>query len=384
MDIIKVLLLGKAGEDRNKTEEMLLNIEYITLSAIADTWEEAAGILENHTFDVILIDSDTEGNVYDISDKLSEEFPESAIIILADNLQEETIHKAFFAGVKDILIKPVSPVELVDSIYKASRQLKKKLSFHKETIIKSKKKNGRGQVFTVFSTKGGVGKTFVAMNLAVSLAKDKDKKVVLVDLDLDFGNVALILNIIPRFTISDIVDDIRNIDQSVIESYLTPHQSGLLVLPSNARPMMNEFINGEHIELIFRALQDTFDYIVVDMPSRFHNTINPAFTISDQLLMVVTPEVSAIRNVKAALITLNELNYPKSKIRIILNKAGENEIKIKDVESTLNFNLLASLNDDSRHAASTMNLGIPYVLKYPHSKLTKDFNNLVKKLVNPS
>jgi len=120
------------------------------------------------------------------------------------------------------------------------------------------------------------------------LAKTPDKRVCLVDLDLDFGNVALALNIVPRYTILDIVDEIRNIDQDLIESYLVPHESGIKVLPANAKPQINEFVNAEHIERILRALQGNFDYVVVDMPARFYEPVNPAFQFADALFMVTT------------------------------------------------------------------------------------------------
>jgi pilus assembly protein CpaE len=385
MDIIKVVLLEQAGEERNQIEEMLLSVEYILLIKIIETAKEIYEVLENNNIDVVLLGSGVEGDGYAISEKLSAEYPELAMIILEDQLQEETMHKAFFAGAKDVLIHPISPAHLIDSIYKSNQLTKKKILIHKDTSVKTKKQSNRGQVFTVFSTKGGVGKTFIATNLALTLAKNnKEKRVVLVDLDLDFGNIALALNILPRFTLSDIVDDIRNIDQDYIESYLTPYEAGIWVLPANIHPMNSEFINAQHMDKILRTLQNAFDYIVIDMPGRFHETINPAFAIADHLLMVVTPEISTIRNIKAALVTLNELNYPKSKIKIILNKANGHEIKNKDIETTLNFNLFATLIDDYRRVISTMNTGIPFVIKNPYSMLTKDFNKMVRKLVDPS
>ena len=142
----------------------------------------------------------------------------------------------------------------------------------------------------------------------------------LVDLDLDFGNAALALNLYPKFTISDIVDDIRHIDSDLIESYLVPHESGIKVLPANLQQQMNEFINADHIRIIIEALRESFDYVIIDMPARFFETIMPALALADHLLVITTPEISSVRNIKALLVTLKELNFPQSKIRIILNK----------------------------------------------------------------
>lgn len=383
MDKIKVLVLDVVSEERNKVAQMLLNVEYITVIGEVESSTEAVELIENNNIDVVLVGSAVEDDGYAVSEKLSSEYPELAIVIMDEKLQEETMHKAIFSGAKDVLIRPIVPARLVDSIYKANQHMKTKVLVHKESVPKTRRRASAGQVYTVFSTKGGVGRTFIAINLAVALAKTTGKRVVLVDLDLDFGNAALALNIVPKFTIADIVDDIRNIDQDFIESYLIPHESGIKVLPANAQPMMNEFINAGDIDVILKTLQNAFDYVVVDMPGGFSETVNPAFAVADKLLIVTTPEVASVRNVKAALITLGELNYPKSKIKVILNKVAKGDrIKLKDVETTLNQDVLAALRADYKEVISSLNLGIPFVIKNSSRPLTKDFVTLVKKLVD--
>lgn len=383
MDKIKVLILDTESEERTEIAQMLQNVEYIVLAGETGSAAEAAEVIEGNGIDVVLIGSGTEDDGYEVSEKLFAEYPEIAIVIIEDKLQEETMHKAFFSGAKDVLIRPVVPAKLVDSIYRANQHMKTKVLVHKESVPKVRRRSGVGQVFTIFSTKGGVGRTFISINLAAALAKSTGKKVVLVDLDLDFGNVALALNIVPKFTIADIVDDIRNIDQDYIESYLIPHESGIKVLPANSQPMMNEFINAGDIDVILRTLQNAYDYVVVDMPGRFSETVNPAFAIADKLLIVSTPEIAAVRNIKASLITLGELNYPKSKIKIILNKVSKSDkIKTKDVETTLNQEILATLRNDEKEAVASLNLGIPYVFKDSSRPLSKDFYNLVKKIID--
>ena len=188
--------------------------------------------------------------------------------MMEEALLEETMHNALFAGAKDVLIKPIEPEKLMNAIYRIHQLQEKKVALQKETPQKKTRKSELGQVYTVFSTKGGVGKTFVSINLAASLAKCPGKRVVLVDLDLDFGNAALALNLYPKFTISDIVDDIRHIDSDLIESYLVPHESGIKVLPANIQQQMNEFINADHIRIIIEALRESFDYVIIDMPAR--------------------------------------------------------------------------------------------------------------------
>ena len=191
------------------------------------------------------------------------------------------------------------------------------------------------------------------------------------------------LNLVPRFTILDIIDDIRNIDQDVIESYLIPHESGIKVLPANAKPQINEFVSADHIDVILRALQGAFDYVVVDMPARFYEPVNPAFQAADLLLMVTTPEISTLRNIKASILTLHELNFPKNKIKVLLNRAdSSSQIKNKDVESTLGQDLYASIDADYKLATLSLNSGIPIVISKPRSAVGKSFGALAKKIVS--
>lgn len=381
MENIKILVVDVLQEQRDYVIDILSNVEYIKIVGEADSIEETFKKLEEKHADVILMGSNVSGDGYKVSEKITSEYPEVAVIIIEENFKEEIIHKALFSGAKDVLVYPFTPNKLVDTIYKSYQLLKKKSIVHRENASKVKKQSEIGNVTTVFSTKGGVGKTFIATNLAIALRKESGKRVVLVDLDLDFGNASLALNLVPKFTLADIVDDIKNIDQDLIESYLISHESGIKILPANAKPQITEFINAEHIQIILRTLQKSFDYIIIDMPGRFYEPVNPAFVIADNLFVVTTPEISSIRNIKSALITLNELNYPKSKVRVILNRAdSKGLIKTKDVETTLNQDVYGSISFDYKAVVSSLNEGIPIVEKNIKSGLGKEFMNIAKKI----
>ena len=385
MDNIKVLIAEIMPEQKNNILNILSNVEYIKIIGEADSAEETYKKLEEKETDVILIGANASGDGYKVSEKVNAEYPEAAVIIIEDEFKEETLHKAIFAGAKDVLVYPFVPAKLVDSIYRAHELVKKKTFLHSKSLPKVKKQSHLGEVITVFSTKGGVGKTSIAINLAIAIQKQSGKRVALIDLDLDFGNAALALNVVPKYTISDLVDDIKNIDQDLIESYLVTHESGIKILPANGKPQITEFINAEHVEAILRTMQKSFDYIIVDMPARFYEPVNPAFVIADKLFMVTTPEVATIKNVKSALITFNDLNYPKSKIRIILNRAdSKGLIKAKDVESTLNENIYGIINYDYKTAVTSLNEGIPAVLKNAKSGMGKEIMDLAKNVIHDS
>ncbi|WP_409226783.1 nucleotide-binding protein [Gudongella sp. SC589] len=381
MDKIKVLLIEKSSDDKDLVTETLAKVDYVNLVGDATTTEEANYYIGEKYPNVVLIGTNVDFDRYEFTDFLSKEYPEIAVVLVETQLLEDTMYRAIFVGAKDVIISPFTSSKLVDSIYRSFELVKDKEVVHRETTPTRRRRATNGNVITVFSTKGGVGKTFISTNLAIALSKGNEKRVCLVDLDLDFGNTVLALNLVPRFTIMDIVDDIRNIDQDIIESYLIPHESGIKVLPANAKPQINEFITAEHIEIILKALRGAFDYVVVDMPARFYEPVNPAFQFADVLLMVTTPEISTLRNIKASILTLHELNFPKNKIKILLNRAdASSQIKTKDVESTLGQSLYSVIDADYKLAVLSLNSGTPVVISKPRSPVSKGFLSLAKKI----
>jgi len=380
LDMIKVLVAGAQEEEKESIVEALANVEYISTTDGADTTEQVLEMLDQKHVDVVLVNAYISGNGYKLTETIVDLYPEVAVIIIERDLQEDTMRAAMFAGAKDVLLYPFTPAKLVDSIYR-SYQSERKRRIAQHGKAPRQKKGGRGQLITVFGTKGGVGKTFIATNLAVALAQKNSSRVVLVDLDLDFGNAALALNIIPQFTIADVVNEAAHLDQDLLESYLIPHRSGLKLLAANAEPQMTEFVSADYVSMILRILQDAFDYVVVDMPARFYDPVDPALHEADMLLLVATPEVVTLRNIKSCLNTLTMLKYPPYKIKVVLNKVdSRNDIKPRDVEVTLNAKIYAQLQADYRLVSSSMNQGIPAVTLAPRAKISRGFEELVKKI----
>lgn len=398
MENIKVLIIEAKNENRKLMSETLSKVNYINLVGETEDLEEVSSLLKEFVPDIVLLGNDFKFDRYMITNYISSEYPETMAIMIENELKEDTMSKAIFAGAKDVIISPFTASELLDAIHRSYQVVKAKNLFaddEEETITErkpskikktktqpSKRRNRKGKVITLFSTKGGVGKTFLSINVAASLARLTDQKVCLVDFDLDFGNVALALDVIPTFTISDVVDDISNLDQDLIQSYLANHESGIKLLPANAKPLTTEFITAEHTEIILKVLREAFDYVIIDMPARFYEPVNPAFQITDLLLMITAPEIATIRNTKAAIETLNELNFPKSKIKVILNKAdNRGKIKPKNVERTIDHSLFSVVEADYKYAMLSLNTGVPVVLSKRFKGISRSIKNLSKDLV---
>ena len=176
----------------------------------------------------------------------------------------------------------------------------------------------RGVVVTVFSAKGGCGKTTLASNLAASLADNGRREVCLVDLDLNFGDVAIVLQLFPAHTLADAVPLLETLDLPAVLALLTPHSAGLSALVAPVEPGSAETVPASLITTILQLLREQFAYVVVDTPPAFTDHVLAAFDQSDLIALLATLDIPALKNLKLTLETLDLLNYPRERLRVVL------------------------------------------------------------------
>jgi pilus assembly protein CpaE len=238
-----------------------------------------------------------------------------------------------------------------------------------------------GKVITVFSPKGGVGKTTIAVNLAIALADKGVKKVCLVDLDLGFGDVAITLQLFPARTIADAVHMENGLDISVLESLVTPHGDGLSALVAPVQPDAKDSIPAALIGKILQLLKSSYDYVVVDTSPAFDEHVLQAFDETDEMLLITTLDVPTLKNVKIAVETLDLLNFPVSKRHLVLNRADDKVGLSPDkVESTLGMAIGCSI-PTSTQVANATNLGEPIVAALPRHAVSQAIVGLADGLV---
>ncbi len=223
----------------------------------------------------------------------------------------------------------------------------------------------RGRVITVFSAKGGCGKTTLATNLATVLADRGRRQVCIVDLDLAFGDVAIAMQLFPAHTIADAVPLGGAIDSAAVAAMLTHHSAGLSAIVAPTEPSAAETIQPTLISHLLEVLRDDFDYVVVDTPPTFDDQVLAALDVSDLIALIVTPDVPALKNLKITLETLIELSYSRDKFRLVLNRADAKVgISHAEVEKTAQMPLSAQI-PSSRDVPSAINRGVPIVQDDP-------------------
>jgi pilus assembly protein CpaE len=301
------------------------------------------------------------------------------VILVRRRLDTSTLAEALRSGVREVVTDRELSA-LSDAVRRANevgRQIRQQV----EGASEEGDDVPRGRLVTIFSAKGGCGKTTIATNLAVALADRGRREVCLVDLDLAFGDVAIALQLFPAHTIADAVGLAGSLDEAGLASLLTPHSPGLTTLVAPLEPGAAEGIPASLVADILRILKGMFDYVVVDTPPAFTDHVLAAFDASEVLGLLATLDVPALKNLKLTLETLDLLNYPRDKWRVILNRADAKVgLALHDVEATLSAAITAQI-PSSRNVPASINRGVPIVLDDPNHPVSLAIKQLAEQHV---
>ncbi len=302
---------------------------------------------------------------------------EVGAIMVTDELSTDMLQRALRAGVKDVLQAPVETAQFDAAVQRVASGLVAAPAAASPADDMALGDGELGRVIMVFSTKGGSGKSVIASNLAVLLAERSDKPVVLVDADLQFGDVAVMLKLAPQHTIVDAVSALDRLDAQLLKQLLTPHDpEGLLVLPAPLEPAFADQIGADEMVRIVETLRSFAGYVVIDTPAYFNDVVLGLIEVSDDVLLVAGMDIPNIKNVKIGLQTLRLLNTPMEKLRLILNRANSKvRLDVSEVERTLGVQADALIPSDIV-VPQSVNRGEPVVSAAPKSNVSKAFEQL--------
>jgi pilus assembly protein CpaE len=295
------------------------------------------------------------------------ECPKSAVICASRDASPDLILRSLRVGARDFIRLPINDEDLA-TVFERTTQ------FSNETADAEHK---RGKAIAVFSSKGGCGCSLIATNLAML----QTSPTALVDLNLQSGDLELLLGVRPKFSLADVVENRDRLDDALLTSYLTQRSKNVSLLAAPLKAESAEDIEPRHIYEIMELLRQRFDFVIIDTPHSFDAVTISALDHADQILMVLTLEIHAIRSTRRALEIFDRLGYPRKKIRLVVNRWSKTiELDQKQVEGFLGERVVGFVQSDYRAAVNSINLGQPLVESAPTSRVTADLRAIAAKL----
>jgi pilus assembly protein CpaE len=389
-DRIQVLIVDDIPETRDHLAKLLgfePDIQVIgTAASGADAIEQATRLLP----DVILMDinmPDMDGIA--ATERLSSQVPTAAVVMMSVQGEADYLRRSMLAGAREFLVKPFSSDELTASIRQVYSREREKAG--RATAVAAAAAQGaklhdpteEGQVVAVFSPKGGVGRTTIAVNLAVAAASELGKGVTLVDASFQFGDVAVLLNLNPKDkSIAELIPELESgTDPESVEAFTLTHSSGVRVLLAPPSPEMAELITPNGVKKVLEILRQHSELVVVDCAAWFNDTLLAILDQADVVLTVLTLEITSIKNTRLFLEVAEQLGY-SHKIRLVLNRADTTlGIRVADVEHSIGRKVDHTIVSDGRAVVYALNRGVPFVLSNRESQVSQDVLRLATSIV---
>ena len=391
---IRILIVDDIADTRDNLAKLIGFEPDMEVAGTADGGQAAVALAKKERPNVILMDINMPDMVGITATEItSSTVPESPIILMSVQGEQDYLRRSMLAGAREFLVKPFSADELINAIRHVHELEKVKRARYAQAApaaagpanaaAAAPTARDQSQVITFFSPKGGVGRTTIATNLAVALHQTTQKPVVLVDGSLPFGDIAVILNMSPKAkTVADLVGSFDNMDSDVLESVLVPHSTGIKVMLAPPTPESAELITGANMKRALELLRERYAYIVVDTWPSFQEQVITMLDAADVILTLMTLEITSLKNVRVFMEIAEKLGYGEEKLQLVANRNDSSGgIKASDVEASLGRKIPHTIVSDGRTLVLAVNRGVPFVISHKESQVAKDIFTLAQRLV---
>lgn len=350
---LTVVVIDSDESVRKTLRNQLAQMDNVQVAEQLKGIEQGFAVVQRIKPDVLMLELPVDySQTLKWTEKVKLQFPEMNIFVSSELTTSELIMSAMRAGAQEFLVRPINPDELRKALQKV--------------LIAKEQAQGRatrsGRIISVFSKKGGLGVTTLAVNLGVALSQTDNSKAALLDLDLQLGDVTSFLNLSPDYNILDVLNEHGDVDGVKLQSCMTRHESGVFVLSEPNDPAESENISAQQIGQILRHLKSMFSYVVVDAPHQFDPRTLEAFELSDHIIVVLVPNISSIRAAKKALAVFKSLGYVRDKVRVIVNRAGKKDpIRADEIERTLRYPVSWVVPNNYSAVIEAIDSGVPLV-----------------------
>jgi pilus assembly protein CpaE len=392
-DQIRVLVVDDIPETRDHLTKLLSFESDIDVVGSAASGREAIEVATKLLPDVVLMDinmPDMDGIA--ATEQLSATVPSVAVVMMSVQGEADYLRRSMLAGAREFLVKPFSSDELTSSIRqvharereKASRMAASPAAAATTQAVPTSNASGEpGLVVAVFSPKGGVGRTTVAVNLAVAAATELGKRVVIVDGSFQFGDVGVLLNLNPRGkSIADLAPELEAGEVESLDSFVINHSAGVRVLLAPPSPEMAELVTPSGIKKVLEGLRHDHELVVVDCTAYFNDTTLAILDSADIILTMLSLEITSIKNMRLFLEVAEQLGYESGKVRLVLNRADSTlGIRVADVEHSIGRKVDETIVSDGRSVVYALNRGVPFFLSNREAQVSQDILRLARSVV---
>ncbi|MEM7347548.1 MAG: response regulator [Chloroflexota bacterium] len=394
---IRLLIVDDIPETRENLRKLLFFESDIEVVGAASNGEEGIQMALELQPDIVLMDINMPGvDGITASEEISQKVPFCQIIMMSVQGEADYLRRSMLAGAREFLIKPFSSDELVSSIrrvYQLGASRRQAMPTMPAASVGALPTAdvapaAEGKIVSVYSAKGGVGCSTIAVNVAIALQQSAASKVALVDTSLQFGDVGVLLNLYASRTIADLAPHGDDLDAELISDIFIPHSSGVKALLAPPRPEMADTVTPTLLTDVLDRLRTMFDIILVDTSSVLDDVVLNVLDVSDKIIVVTTPEIPAIKSAKLFFEVTEALEYDRERTMFVLNKVDKRiNIRAEDIESNIKYKVESQLPLDERSVTNAVNQGVPFVLGNKTSPLAQATVELSKHLVeafNPS
>ncbi|MBV8194992.1 MAG: response regulator [Candidatus Dormibacteraeota bacterium] len=388
--MIRVLLADGSERIIANLTRRLSTEENITICGTAADGEGATQESLHLRPDVAVVDANLPGmDGIQVTEMLAQFVPDAGVILMSLDSETDLFRRAMLAGAREVLQKPFRGDELVSAIHRVNEfQERKRVSA--AVAVESAQSNGsvpaaaeapppEGRLFTVLSGKGGVGKTVVATNLAVALAGRADQRVALVDLSLQFGDVAALLDVKAQRTIADLAAHDAVADREVVQDVLATTPSGLHVLPAPTSPELADYVTTHHLRALLDELRRSHELVVADTTSQLGEVTLEAVESSERIVLLTDFSVTGVKNTRLLMTVLNVLKVTEERLVLVANNRdprSENSLERAQAETFLHSRIALDIPYDPAVVGGSVSHGTPFVTSAPQSPAARAINQL--------
>jgi pilus assembly protein CpaE len=387
-DTIRVLIVDDIPETRDHLTKLLGFESDMEVVGSAASGAEAIEHAVKLTPDVVLMDinmPDMDGIA--ATEALASQAPRTSVVMMSVQGEADYLRRSMLAGAREFLVKPFSSDELTASIRQVhAREVDKLSRMATLAPVAAAPRNDEaesGRIVAVFSPKGGIGRTTVAVNLAVAAATELGQKVVLVDGSFQFGDVGVLLNLNPKNkSIADLIPELEVGEPESLDTFVITHSAGFRVLLAPPSPEMAELITPSGVKRVLETLSRQTDLVIVDCAAYFNDTTLAILDSADVILTMLSLEITSIKNIRLFLEVGDQLGYEKSKIRLVLNRADSAlGIRVADVEHSIGRKVEDTIVGDGRSVVYALNRGVPFFLSNREAQVSHDILRLARSVV---